>query len=77
MSITEAPDMTVARSSPWRCCGRPRKTSLGETGHKGGIRHEEDKKRREKGAFRKPVFADVDRGKCVRERGLHCRWMGW
>lgn len=32
MSITEAPDMTVASSSPWRCCGRQRKTSLGETG---------------------------------------------
>lgn len=32
MSITEAPDMTVSSSSPWRCCGRQRKTSLGETG---------------------------------------------
>lgn len=32
MSITEAPDMTVASSSPWCCCGRQRKTSLGETG---------------------------------------------
>lgn len=32
MSITEAPDMTVVSSSPWRCRGRQRKTSLGETG---------------------------------------------
>lgn len=31
MRLTEAPDMTVASSSPWRCCGRQRKTSLGET----------------------------------------------
>lgn len=47
ISITEAPDVTVARESPWRCCGRPKRTSLGVTGgHKGGIRHKEDKKRR-------------------------------
>lgn len=32
MSTTEAPDMTVAGPSPWRCWGRQRKTSLGETG---------------------------------------------
>lgn len=31
-SITEAPDMTAASSSPWRCCGRQRRTSLVETG---------------------------------------------
>lgn len=29
MSITEAPDVTVAGSSPWCCCGRQRKTSFG------------------------------------------------
>lgn len=45
MSITEAPDMTVASSSPWCCCGRQRKTSFEETGDtKGVIRHEVDKK---------------------------------
>lgn len=52
MSITEAPDMTVASSSPWRCCGRQQKTSLVETGD---TKEEYDmsrtkKKRGEKGA---------------------------
>lgn len=37
MSITEAPDVTVAGSSPWGCCWRQWKTSLGETGDTKGI----------------------------------------
>lgn len=50
MSITEAPDMTVASSSPWCCCGRQRKTSLGETGDtKGGYDMRWTKKRRDGG----------------------------
>lgn len=67
MSITEAPDMTVASSSPWCCCGRQQKTSLGETGD---TKEEYDmrrtkKKKGGKGAYKKPVCADIDRGKCV------------
>lgn len=31
-SITEAPNATLARTSPWCCCGRQRGTSLGKTG---------------------------------------------
>lgn len=65
MSITEAPDMTVASSSPWRCCGRQRKTSLGETGD---TKEEYDMRRTKKGgkgAYKKPVYADIDSGKCV------------
>ncbi|KAE8288967.1 hypothetical protein D5F01_LYC12845 [Larimichthys crocea] len=63
MSITEAPDMTVASSSPWRCCGRQRKTSLGETGD---TKEEYDMRRTKKGgkgAYKKPVYADIDSGK--------------
>lgn len=72
MSTTEAPDMTAASSSPWRCCGRQRKTSLVETGD---TKEEYDMSRTKKGgkgAQKKPVFADTDRGKCVCE-GV-CVW---
>lgn len=65
MSITEAPDMTVASSSPWCCCGRQRKTSLGETGNTKGEYDIRWTKKGGKGAYKKPVFVDIDSGKCV------------
>lgn len=64
MSITEAPDMTVARSSPWRCCGRLRKTSLGETGDTKEEYDMRRTKRRGRGPTRN-LSADIDRGKSV------------
>lgn len=65
MSITEAPDMTVASSSPWCCCGRQWKTSLGETGNTKGEYDIRWTKKGGKGAYEKPVFVDIDSGKCV------------
>lgn len=65
MSVTEAPDMTVTTSSPWRCCGRLRKTSFGETGD---TKKENDVSRTKKERRRpnkKLVFADRNRAKCV------------
>lgn len=52
MSITEAPDVTVAGSSPWGCCWRQRKTSLGETGHKGEYSTRKTKKKDRRGPAR-------------------------
>lgn len=68
MNTAEAPDVTVAGSSPWRCCGRQRKTSLRETGDTKG---EYDRRRtddREEGACKKVGFAGIDRGECLTHR---------
>ncbi|KAK2910088.1 hypothetical protein Q8A73_007803 [Channa argus] len=67
MSMTEAPDMTVASSLPWCCCGRQWKTSLVETGD---TKEEYDMKRTKKegrGPRRNPCLQIQREGNvCVR-----------
>lgn len=76
MSITEAPDMTVASSSPWRCCGRQQKTSLGETGdtkEEYDMERTQKKKEGDRGPTRNPSV-EIWSGEsvCVRERWCVC-----
>lgn len=70
MSITEAPDMTVASSSPWRCCGRQRKTSLGETGDTKEEYDMRSTKKRREGGLQETCLCRYRQWKvCVREGG--------
>lgn len=57
--------MTVAGSSPWCCCGRQRKTSLGETGDTKGEYDMRRTKNRREGACKKVGFAGIDSGECM------------
>lgn len=66
MSITEAPDVTVTSSSPWRCCGRQQKTSLEETGGTKAEYYMRKTKKEGRGGWKKPVFSDTGQV-CVRD----------